>query len=74
MTDNSANTARLSSLWSLLIGMVLVALVLFQFKSIASLRSEMAELKSRQVSAAAKPTRQAAARPTRSEREIEVGG
>jgi hypothetical protein len=69
MTDNLSNSARPSSFWPLLIGMVLVALVLFQFSSIASLRKEMAELRTKQTSAGSKSARKPAARPTQSKRE-----
>lgn len=73
MTDRSAIPAPPSSFWPLLIGMVLLALVLFQFKSIASLRSEVAELRAQQADAGKNPIRQPVTRPSRSDRESPSG-
>ncbi|MGB0578543.1 MAG: HEAT repeat domain-containing protein [Limisphaerales bacterium] len=64
----SDNNSRPSSFWPMIIGMVLVALVLFQFKSLASLRSKVADLEQQLGKPAAKPKSiiQRATRPDRS--------
>lgn len=56
MTDLPANSRRASTFWPILIGMVLLALVLVQFKSIAALRGELAALKQQSPSVSASPT------------------
>ena len=56
MTDLPENSRRASTFWPILIGMVLLALVLVQFKSIAALRGELAALKQQSPSVSASPT------------------
>lgn len=57
MNDISNNSNRASAFWPILVGMVLVALILVQFNSIAALRSEVAGLKQQQNAASTKPTK-----------------
>lgn len=45
MNEKTKNSPRSSAFWPLLVGMVLLALILIQFNSVAGLRAELAELK-----------------------------
>ena len=69
MNDNST---RSSSFLPIIIGMSLVALVLLQFKSIASLRAKVADLEQQLGKPSPKPTVNRATRPERSTTTITV--